>query len=419
MNADDLQSVEDLIRLDRQALAMEAFARQALVARLKEAKLRELVIVTLPADMAMLAAQQVNEVRLKILETPKEIGWGDVALELVLTFVINSAFMEKLAAATFSRLIARAVTSRQALGVSGKRALDRLFETEKRAAAQFQRSSAQLAALEQRASQLKTVVKASGAVFKGPPPMPRAAFLEFSRDVKGLRRVEAEARVLAEALNKPPQINAETPKTYAEMVAAFESGTASKKNATAFFKATKDAVKKGGSVSPGHAMSASDGSSVAVIEHFQSVARAQRLEIESRYAEFERVVMSYPLDGGAFEGLFAAFDPAGILDAKSEQVFLDGMASDLRLRLEAMIWVRYLGFSAPRKYPTVHDSSGATTIFDGIQDKLTLYLLARFGGLVVEFKTRKGGQIDWVAQADRVRARELREYFWAIAAQFE
>lgn len=94
------------------------------------------------------------------------------------------------------------------------------------------------------------------------------------------------------------------------------------------------------------------------------------------------------------------------------------MALGMRLRWEAMIWVKQLGFSSKQKHPTVNDNPAASDIFQGIENRLSKYLIERFAGLVVEYKQNRGGVIEWSQLEERYRARLLRDYFWELAGNF-
>ncbi|HEX9392008.1 MAG TPA: hypothetical protein VF928_11910 [Usitatibacteraceae bacterium] len=357
--------------------------RESLVFRINESRVRKVEFATLPADMCMLAAQQVNEVRLNALEAPKEVGWDNIAFEFVLGFVINSSFMEKLSAKFFQKIYGSILSSQLALKVLPKS----LFGT----------AAAKIAA------------KSTGSIFQAAAGKPHF-------DALG----EAE-RVLAQELRKYVNLNPATKETLKLYASGINELVAESKNASAIVKAVKDGAKKGPPKKVPE-LSATDGASVVVMEHFASAARAQRLHIESLHNQYELIARTLPLREETIIQIDQMFDLNAIVDSGKEAFNLDQITSGMRIRLEAMIWAIHLGFSRELKIPDI--SPNSITDYDvfrpSIDGKIVRYLFTRFGPLVEAYHRQRGDRVSMSERETTTsRANALRNYFWAIGDEFK
>jgi hypothetical protein len=373
----------------------QAALREGLVFKINQSRAIKLELATLPASMALLAAQQVTEIRLRILETPKEVGWGDIAFEFALGFAINSSFVEKLTAKVFQSVFGSLLNSRAALAT-----MPRSFFGSVVAQTKAVRSGANLPGA------LKSVDIFDAAAGKS--------------IFDNLQRVE---QVIATELAKYTKITPANKGSLKIYASGINQLIAEEKNASALLKGTKDAAKKGAPRSA-PALATSDGSSVAVLEHFLAAASAQRLDIHGIHNAFELIARTLPLTEKTVGTLEAHFDLAQLLDVGRETFNLDQVGSSLRLRFEALIWAVHLGFSKARRTPDI-DISAVTdyggAFRPGLDERLVAYLFDRFGPIVEEYFRQKGINPASMAHRETTgsRANLLREYFWAITADLQ
>lgn len=349
--------------------------REMLIFRINESRVRKIELATLPTEMALLAAQQVNEARFKAVESPKEVGWDAIAFEFVLGFVINSSFMEKLAAKLFQKVYGSILSSQLALNVLPKS----LF----------------------------------GAVAAKVAAVPSRALAHELTEVEGILARHLARYTKLETTSKHDLT------IYSKFVNEFVSDA---KNASAFVKGVREGQKKG---PPKKAveLQATDGASVIVVEHFFSAARAQRMHIESLHNKYELIARLLPLKKQTTELLDQMFDLAPIVDSGTEALNLDQISSGMRIRFEAMIWAIHLGFS--RKQVTPHvDLKKSPDDYDvfrpSIDEKIVRYLLERFGPITQKYLLANNYHNTSMApdQTAGSRAASLRNYFWAITDEF-
>lgn len=364
--------------------ATRTWLRESLIFRINESRVRKVELATLPASMAVLAAQQVNEVRFQALEEPKDVGWGSIAFEFVLGFMINSSFMEKLAAKTLQSVYGSILSSQLALKYLPKSLWGSVA-----------------AKLAEQASVERTALAAVGGQFV------KSARLE--------QLVKTEA-VVARALSQYATLSAtskENLKLYAGWIKEFVSD---KKNASALAKATKDAAKKGPPrESP--ELSVTPGASVAVVDHFVTAAYAQRLHVESLHNQYELLARTLPLSETTVLLLDRMFDLQHLLTVEQDVMSLDELGSSLRIRIEAMIWAVHLNFFQSQKTPDfdIKEKSSYDVFRPSINEKIVSYLFRRFGPLVERFHRERGDRVSMDEnQTPGSRANLLRNYFWAI-----
>lgn len=381
-------------------LATLQIMREELVRQINESRVRQVELATLPAEMALLAAQQVNEVRLNALETPKDVGWGAIAFEFVLSFAIHSSFAEKLATKVFQRVYGRILSSQLALdrlpkSVFGKELISNLAKAESNASPYMYKALKNLGT--------------TGVVTS------KTANLNLGL---GKQLIAAEKALVTE-LGKYAKLSAakkEDLKIYAQWINEFTRET---QNASALVKATKDAIRTG-PTKKASGLSTTDGSSVTVMEHFLSAARAQRLHVESLHNHYEYIARAFPLSSDSFVRLQEMFDINPIFESLGESVNLEELSSGMRIRMEAMIWAVHLGFSSERQMPNVQlNATNTNDVFSSINEKIVRYLFDRYGDLVVQYKASKGGEINWSQQTPGVKGFYLREYFWAITDELK
>lgn len=379
--------------------------RETLVLRVREWELRAVEMATLPSEMAALAAQQVNEVRLSALEAPKEVGWGDIAFELILGFVINSSFAEKLAAKMFQRVYAKVLASQRVL-----ENIPRIF---------LSANGRQLVRELQLARSLARKAGAGRFLPEGmvTPDMRRVPAyresIESARAGRNLANIESAVKQQLEQHRSVAMLNKQDVRLYAMGVNEFVSES---KNASAILKATKDAIKTGKSgrreLPP---IATSDGSSVVVLEHFASLARAQRLHIRSLAARFEFLARTLPLEDDALALQFYDFlDAQQIFQVGDEGVVIESLMAETRLRLEALIWAHHLGFTNhPTRKPEIlyNNSDNA---FKGVHKRVEDYLFVRFRDLVIESKLRRSDAVSWDGATRANKAELLHQYFAGI-----
>jgi hypothetical protein len=342
--------------------------------------------------------QQVNEIRLTSLETPKEVGWGDVALDLLIGIIINTSFVEKVAAKLLQKVYARILTSQRVL----------------QAAPDLFLSRSGRAMLAELAAARAAYAKLGGVT--GELVATNAIRRRLPAETQPLRRLAEAEKTIAEQLKKYAKVSTvgkEDVTLYAKGINEFVSES---KNASAVVKGSKDAVKTANSIKARKAIQTTDGSTVVVMEHFVTIARAQRLHIKSVAARYEYLVRTLPLDSALAMDLFEFFDTESLFDEGHEKIALDEMATDLRLRFEALIWAKHLGF---RDSPSQHPEIGVNNednAFKSVDKKIEDYLLVRFRELAIAHKRSKGGEVIWNDKTPRGnKATILHQYFSSLA----
>ncbi len=370
--------------------------REFLVYQINESRVRQVELATLPADMALLAAQQVNEIRFRALEEPKDIGWDDIAFEFVLLFVSNSAFFEKIIAKIFQRLYGRILSSQLALEHLPKSTtgIDLINDLAYQPLAKSVKDKLTMVVPKSVVDQIR-----HGYI----PDI----VLEFEKAEKVLAAEIGKYAKLSE-------IKKDELKIYAQSINEFIMES---KNPTALAKAANDFRRRGLPRTAPKLMT-TDGSSVAVMEHFISAARAQRIHIESLHNRYEYISRTFPLSSGTFISLKKMFDINMIFDSEKEVISMDMMASSIRLRMEAMIWALHLGFLRINKTPVYISNPGQPRVFPDIHTKIENYLFERFGTLVENYGEKPPSN-PWSKLDPHIKGYYLREYFWSITDQFK
>jgi hypothetical protein len=371
-----------------------AIVRDTLVWKINESRARMVELVTLPSEMALLAAQQVNEVRLNALEAPKEVGWGDIALEMIWSLALNSTFADKVAALLLNKVFARVLRSQYALNALPKS--DFANELLRDIASAKQSLSAQTFVA-------KTLKEAEAKLAKIPA-------------VKALADRE---NALKNALDKYANLGS-VKKEDLKVYAGWINEIVDPKNIVAVAKAQKDASKKGLPTKTQDIPTTEGFSTVTVMSHFYSAARAQRLHIESLHNHYELIAKTYPLSNESFLRLFDMFNINPLFDAQKEAINLEAMGGNLRLRIEAMIWAYHGGFINGKGPQPRFNAPELSDVFPApLNGRISSYLLVRFEGVVVEYKARKGTQINWDLQSPGQKGMLLRDYFWAVTDELK
>ena len=380
-----------------------SITRDTLVWKINESRVRLVEFASLPADMALMAAQQVNEVRLNSLEVPKDVGWGDIALEVIWTLALNSTFADKLAALFLKKVFARVFRMQSALKLLPK--------------SNYAKELIEDIAMAKRLLPSGDVIRAAKSLDKTiVAKTVRAAEVKLAElaMVKIIQsRLAGREQALKSALDKYASLGS-VKKEDLKVYAGWVNEMTESKNIIAVAKAQKDAHKKG---LPRKApdLSTTDGSSVTVMAHFFSAARAQRLHIESLHNHYELIARTYPLSSESFVKLFDMFDINPIFDAQKEAIILDTVGANLRLRMEAMIWAFHAGFFRGKGPQPRMNAPSAEEVFPApINGRISKYLLARFEGLVIAFKAERGGHVNWDQLGPGPRGLLLRDYFWAL-----
>ena len=378
------------------AITAEALIRETLVSRIHDSCDKLVALATMPTEAALLAAQQVQNIRLSDVETPNDVGWGQIALEFLLGFVINSSFMDKLAAKLFSKVFGRLLQQQQVL-----------YAVEKEFDEKF----------------LDDLIKAEEQLAPTGTPALRNALKQAVQGteaaVKKLAAAEAAlARELARAATPPREIGEKQLVPYALGISDVLSQL-DKKDAAAFVKATKEAVKKG-PVAHHASLPAQDTAGVGIVEHFMAASSAQRLHVCAMHNRYEYWVRTLPLQSSTLAKLATMFDRSLLDDLGSATVDLDDMRAGLKVRIEAMIWAAHLGFSKARTKPDI--ITNRTTEYDciiGVKERITKYLFGRFGDTVEMYMAKHRRTIIWARLNTGPKAMYLRDYFWAIMEQLD
>lgn len=343
-----------------------------------------------------LAAEQVQDKRIQLLETPPEVSGWEFFGNILLTFTLESTLGGKLLAAVTKRIFTPILRQnfvfmalpKSPYGVELKRQAQRLARMN-----------------------APPPVRVSGG-----PGRPSVPILRTGR--------ESEAVTISTVLQKGaggPGLEAlgrENVQIYNASLEAIVQGTErAQVNLAAAAKATREAIQRPGPA-PALSLGATDSSGVTILAAAQHYASLTRLGVQVRHARFERLVRGQallPADLAVLADIFEWEDLE--LDISGQRISCN--LSDIRARykilFEAVIWVRLYGFDATRKTPTLYVNKAE---FAGIPKALSDYWRKRFAISIDawnEATRRFAGRFTDLPEQNQ--AFFLQAYFWAISKE--
>ena len=318
-------------------------------------------------DAAVLAAEQVQDVRLNVLETPAEVSGWEIWTEIAIGFLIDSKLPGKIVSSLTRKIVGKAVKTNTLFFALPK---SESGETLAYAA--------------------KNLFKGSGRnVLRHGLPAIKVPGLS-DKDALSLYHASIQLFVT------------EGSKTYEDILnAAVKAANAKRKAPTP---------------RQNDPLPVSDSASVAILSAAQDYARASRLGIRIRHAALE----TYVRRGAQPPDLALVAETVGWdgLDDKEQQSELQSLAAardKYRLLLEALIWARLYDFrEAPPSPASKPPLLANQDKFDGPKEALQRYWRGRFQALADQFATSRGAT---VVPGDATQSLRLRRYFAAINYQ--
>jgi hypothetical protein len=359
------------VALDRQTyLANREAFNEDLIYLMKQSCAVQLARVEAFLDGIVLAAEQVQDIRIKILETPKEqTGW-QIFFSVGLTFVLESTIAGRLLSAV-SKSIFGAVLNHQ-------------------------------------------------KVFMALP----SAFLSVDGKTltKTARALKTDGRSFRLVLH---QVSASWSrgdiKLYHDWLEALARGSdAVGTNMTAAAKAGREFLEQDRRAPP-PSVGAQDSVGVGVLAAAQHYASVTRLGIQVRYAAFERLVrrnictddeLAYLADLVSWEDL--KLDVGG---GRTISCNLGDLRRRYQLLFEAVIWSRHFGFEPPRGGGVQGAPGVLGERFDGIDEAFCDYWRNRFDENVDQFNAARGKNYKFTAMPVAQQLFDLRDYFWKITTE--
>jgi hypothetical protein len=318
-------------------------------------------------DAAVLAAEQVQDVRLNVIETPAEISGWEIWTEIAIGFLIDSKLPGKALSALTRKVVGQAVKTNTLFFALPKSEEGREL-----------------------AFYAKNVFRDSArSVLRSGLP---ALKLPGLSDKDGLNLYHAALRLFV----------SEGSKTYEDLL------NAAVKAANAKRKAPKPQQND--------PIPVSDSAGVAILSAAQDYARASRLGIRVRHAALEAYVRrgAQPTDL-ALVVETVSWDGLDDAEQKGELQSLTVARDKYRLLLEGLIWARLYDF---REAPPSSASNPPILVnkdtFDGPKDRLQQYWRGRFQAAADQYASSRGGT---VVPGDTTQSLRLRRYLAAINYQ--
>ncbi len=335
-------------------------------------------------DGALRAAEQVQDVRIGLLEAPKEVSGWDFWFEIGVVFLLESNVVGALLKAIGSRIFVPMLRSNAVWSRIPKSATGREL----------------IAA----ARQMRTWPPLIDAT-TGLRVTPSSVLSQGFRELPGRTSPDA-LRLYHSAIQQLAHVM--EPVDVANGVA----------------KAVNQARTSGAPTSPS-SVAATDTAGVQVISGVQDYARLTRLGIQVRAARS----IAYARSAASLDDLdllSRAFE-AGALDVGGSALSLADVATESSLAAEALIWARLYGFwlkfPVPRGPSAGRASMGRPELgttdeepLKGIPRQLVEYWFTRFGPVVETWRSEMG----WSPQRGPLdQAIYLRAYLATVSAQFD
>lgn len=321
-------------------------------------------------DGVVLAAEQVQDVRIRLQETKSEVtSWGQFFFDILLIGALESTVAGKVIT-KFTKLIFTPVLRQNKIFMALPKSADGVAL--KKQAERLARMNAPDRGAH---SKIRNNILQKGAVGPGLEALGRKDVQLYHASlealIRGTEATQTNLIAAAKAINEG--------RTRAKPTSALSLG-------------------------------ATDSAGVAILAAAQHYASLTRLGIQVRHARFEALARGQKV---------MPADLAPIIDAFGwEEIELD--LNDIRCRymllFEAVIWARLYGFDYEKKTPHLPVIAGK---FDGIPKNLSDYWLNRFGSSVDAWNEtlRENEKYKGLFYnlSPMVQMIKLQEYFWEIA----
>jgi len=351
---------EDLIYLIRQSCAVQLARVDAFL------------------DGIVLAAEQVQDMRLKFLETPPEVPAWKIIGQAALTFILES---------TIAGAILTAATKA-----------------------------------------IFTPILRQHAVFMAlPKSLDGKALAESAKLLERIRgRQVSAAFQRAMVVRGLEELGRENVKLYHDFLEAIVHGSdAVGTNLTAVAKAAREVVS-GPSATPPPFLGVEDSAGVGILAAAQHYASITRLGIQVRHARFEREVRQNICTADELEIIaeLVSWDDLKLDVGGGRQIScnLGDIRTRYRIMFEAVIWTRVFGFDKSRNYPQTEpaEALGSKRKFVGIDVAFSDYWCKRFADSIDSWNAKQSeryrfrGKFDKLFQQEQITV--LQNYFWDIAS---
>jgi hypothetical protein len=340
-------------------------------------------------DGIELAAEQVQEVRISMLEQPKEVTGWDILGAAMVEFVMESNLPGKLLKAA-AKGIFSASLRRAALYAAlprGPQARE-LVEEARRVAERLGRMNAG-----RFASPWRPAGSVQGAI-RGNQAAARATALEGA---------------LVTAKGKSPKDQRDI---YHGIVESLAREAEAEQNYAAVGKAVREAL--GRARVPSRAL-LGDTAGVSVRTAARDYAMRTRLALRTVHARVESEVRANWVSPDGV-GLIADAFSVGDLKLDEGNSGVEASLADVRngflILFEAVIWARLYGFDPVAKTPLRVSNQG---LYKGVEEKISEYWFKRFGPTVEAWKKERGATVvPFATDAPANQAIYLQQYFWAV-----
>jgi hypothetical protein len=347
--------------------------------QVRQSRAVQLARVEAYLDAVVLAAEQVQDTRLRLLEEPAAVSGWEAAGSILLSFALDSTIAGKLLAKTAQVIFTPVLRMNSVFRALPKSADGQRLMDQARRLARMNEPTAPFGVA-------RGAGLAAQRIYSGRAPSAQtfAAVLQGGAGGRpGLKALGSENVVLY----------------HAWLEAVVNGSSDAEKNLTAVAKAVRQAANTTFTAPP---PSAADSPPVALRAAAYEYASVTRLGVQIQHDRLETLVR-----GGQIEpaGLGAVVDLCAWQEL--DGLRLSATRRDLALLFEAIIWARLYAF----KRPYLPRVTGSHTYLD-IDDRLSEYWFGRFATLVAP---RIGLTIaEWWQLAVDQRLFRLRDYFWDI-----
>lgn len=325
-------------------------------------------------DGVVLAAEQVQDTRIRLLETPPEVTGWEFFGNILLTFMLESTIGGRFLADVTKRFFTPILRQNEIFMALPK--------------------PADSVALKQQVEKLTRMsIPDRGSFSKI-----RNNILPKSADKTGLQVLGPENVQLY----------------HASLEALIQGTEAAQTNLAAAAKAIREGWQQPKPTSP-PSLGATDSTGVAILAAAQHYASLTRLGIQVRHARIEALVRGQKVIPADLVSITDAFGWEDLeLDLNGRKIMCD--LSDIRCRykllFEAVIWARLYSFDYNQKMPHLFQNKAE---FEGIPANLSNYWLKRFGPSVDTWnETQETFPGSFYEAHPSNQIRYLREYFWEI-----
>ena len=353
---------------------------EEVVFQIRSSRAMQLARMDAYLDGVVLAAEQVQDIRLSLQETPPAVSGWEAAGSILLTFALDATIGGKVLAKA-AQIIFTPVLRMNAVFRALPKSADgkRLVE------------------------QARTLARLNQPSL--PSGIPRGPGLPAQRIYPSARAARSDtfAAVLQGGAGGQPGLKAlgkdNVVLYHAWLEAVVKGGSATEHNVLAAAKAVRQAA---GTTFTAPPPSPTDSPSVALRAAAYDYASVTKLGIQLQHDRLETLVRGRHIEPPGLERVIELSQWDGI-----EVVGLSAIRRQFGLLFEAIVWARLYGFRAPLPPRVTNNES-----YLGIDERLSEYWMERFAFAVAP--TRGLSVEEWRAQSMDARLFQLRDYFWEI-----